>query len=195
MHIPHSSVITTPATRHNMIKMILNLSAYFHLTFLCTTLFSLPSIHLTLRLDVCIEASELELALGSTKCRCLGGLDIGIRIRSQCRSGIRNTCVPLPSIQSREPLYWAELQMSAVAALHLPPPWPPPLPHWPAAKDGVRRRLESGADEGEAHDGGSLVRRRTGLGGGASPARRRTELVRHGRRPSSSSLGQSPIRG
>jgi len=86
--------------------------------------------------------------------------------------------------------------MSAVAALlHLPPPWPPPLPHWPAVKDGVRRRLESGADEGEAHDGGSLVRRRTGpdggwsstrrrtgLGGGASPARRKTEVAGHGRR-------------
>ena len=64
----------------------------------------------------------------------------------------------------------------------------PPL-HW----RGPRPRRSPQISPRYMDAGRSSARRRTALGGG-SPARR-TELVRHGRRPSSSSLGQSPIRG
>jgi hypothetical protein len=64
-------------------------------------------------LDVDIEALELELALGSTKCNSLVGLDFRIGNHLQCRRGSPSTCAPSPSIQSRDPKYWAELEMSA----------------------------------------------------------------------------------
>ena len=47
---------------------------------------------LRLHLDVDIEAQELELALDSTKCRCLDGLDFGIGNKLQYQGVFASDC-------------------------------------------------------------------------------------------------------
>jgi len=66
----------------------------------------------------------LALALDSTKCPCLDGLEFGIGNQLQCQTGIRYTCFPSPAIQSSDPPYWGGIGDAHIRDRARAPPCP-----------------------------------------------------------------------